>query len=123
MLSYSNLAQIKQVCQMCPKRLSLEDEFLLSFTHRTTVKLYSMVTPCECITTVGISENALSYPWLLLEAVSAASVIRLLLMLGLLELLPQPLYPVVVARRQSVAMGEERMKELKTIVHPHLCMP
>lgn len=66
---------------------------------------------------------SLSYPWLLLEAVRTAPVIRLLLLLGLLELLPQSLYPIMVARRQSVAMGEERVKELKAVVHPHLCMP
>lgn len=70
-----------------------------------------------------MSENSLSYPWLLLEAVSTAPVVRLLLLLGLLELLPQPLYPVMVARCQSVAMEEERVKELTTVVHPHLCMP
>lgn len=64
-----------------------------------------------------------SYPWLLLKAVCTAPVVRLLLLLGLLELLPQPLYPVMVARRQSVATGEERVKELKMVVHPYLCMP
>lgn len=70
-----------------------------------------------------MNQYSLSHPWLLLQAVSAAAVVRLLLLLGLLELLPQPLYPVMVARRQSVAMGEERVKELKTVVHPRLHKP
>lgn len=42
-------------------------------------------------------------------------------MLGLLELLSQPLYPVMVARRQSVAMGKERVKELNMVIPIGAC--
>lgn len=59
---------------------------------------------------ISVVRNSLSYPWLLLEAVSTPTVVRLLLVLGLLKLLPEPLYPVMVARCQSVAMVEERVK-------------
>lgn len=64
----------------------------------------------EWINELG-NQMVLTHPWLLLEAVGTAMVIRLLFVPGLLELLLQSMYPVVVARRQPVAMRVERKEE------------
>lgn len=51
----------------------------------------------------------------LLEAVGPPALVRVVRnarnALGLLELLPQPLYPVVVARSQSAAADREKMMD------------